>query len=149
MIYTKIKYLDHYRGICPNLDRAIEYLAGCGLASLKPGRNEVDGDRIFINRFGYETKPAWEASFEAHDQYLDIHLVIAGRERIGIADRAAMRETDRDEANDGIALEGAAEQYVSMEPGDVLIAFPEDAHQVKVESGGSCQVQKAVVEVLL
>ena len=39
MIYTKIKYLDHYRGICPNLDRAIEYLAGCGLASLKPGRN--------------------------------------------------------------------------------------------------------------
>ena len=109
----------------------------------------MDGDRIFINRFGYETKPAWEASFEAHDQYLDIHLVIAGRERIGIADRASMRETDRDEANDGIALEGAAEQYVSMEPGDVLIAFPEDAHQVKVESGGSCQVQKAVVKVLL
>lgn len=75
--------------------------------------------------------------------------MIAGRERIGIADRAYMRETDRDEANDGIALEGAAEQYVSMEPGDVLIAFPEDAHQVKVESGGSCQVQKAVVKVLL
>ena len=75
--------------------------------------------------------------------------VIHTGERIGIADRASMRETDRDEANDGIALEGAAEQYVSMEPGDVLIAFPEDAHQVKVESGGSCQVQKAVVKVLL
>ena len=36
-----------------------------------------------------------------------------------------------------------------MGTGAVLIAFPEDAHQVKVEADGSCEVKKAVVKVLL
>ncbi len=149
MIYTKIDKLNRYKGLGSSLDRAIDYLTGGGIEILMPGRNEVDGDRIFVNCFSYYTKPASEAAFEAHDRYLDIHLVLSGRERIGIAARDRMKETKRDEINDGITLEGEAEQFIRMEPGDVLIAFPEDAHQVKVEADGSCEVKKAVVKVLL
>ena len=42
-----------------------------------------------------------------------------------------MEETGRDAENDGINLKGKAEQFLWMEPGKVLIAFPEDAHMVK------------------
>lgn len=33
-----------------------------------------------------------------------------------------------------------------MTPGDVLIAFPEDAHMVKIQWEGACPVEKAVVK---
>ena len=60
-----------------------------------------------------------------------------------------MQETGRDEENDGIDLKGEAEQFLLMEPGKVLVAFPEDAHMVKIQWDESCQVEKAVVKVRL
>lgn len=149
MIYTKMEYLDSYLGIHTNLDKAITFLKTCDLGTLSMGRNEVDGDQVFINRFHYNTMPLEQAAFEAHEKHLDIHLLLSGRERIGISDMAHMQETGRDEINDGIDCAGDAEQIICMAPGDVLIAFPEDAHMVKVELDGSCLVEKAVVKVRL
>lgn len=149
MIYTKMEYLDSYVGIHVNLDKAIGFLRNCDLRSLSMGRNEVDGDQVFINRFNYDTMPIESAAFEAHEKHLDIHLLLSGRERIGISDTARMQVTGRDEVIDGIECVGPAEQILRMAPGDVLIAFPEDAHMVKVELDGSCQVEKAVVKVQL
>ena len=42
---------------------------------------------------------------------------------------------------------GPVETYVPMEPGKVLIVFPEDAHMVKIRSGKCVTVEKAVVKV--
>ena len=53
MIYTDMEHLDRYRGICPQLDTAIGYLMENGLEFLVPGRNEVDGEDVFVNRFHY------------------------------------------------------------------------------------------------
>lgn len=149
MIYTKMEYLDSYLGIHANLDKAIAFLKNSDLRTLSMGRNQVDGDQVFINRFNYETMPLEKAAFEAHEKHLDIHLLLSGRERIGISDMAHMKETGKDEVNDGIDCTGEAEQMLCMAPGDVLIAFPEDAHMVKVELDGSCLVEKAVVKVRL
>lgn len=147
MIYTKMKYLESYRGIHENLDKAIAFLKECDLKTLIIGRNEIDGDNVFINRFDYQTMPMNETSFEAHEKYLDIHLLLSGRERIGISDMANMKITGRDDVNDGIDCEGTIEQLIHMEPEDVLIAFPQDAHMVKIEASGTCTVEKAVVKV--
>ena len=148
MIYTRMKYIEAYRGISANLDKAIDYLINTDLKNLIMGRNEIDGDRVYVNRFDYQTIPIEETAFEAHERYLDIHLIISGRERIGISDMANMTAFSKDILNDGIDCKGEIEQLINMEPGDVLIAFPHDAHMVKIESQGSCLVQKAVVKVL-
>lgn len=84
MIYTDMEHLDRYRGICPQLDTAIDYLLENGLELLVPGRNEVDGEDVFVNRFHYTTMPQEEAAFEAHEFYADIHLLAEGREYIGV-----------------------------------------------------------------
>ena len=39
------------------------------------------------------------------------------------------------------------ETKIPMEPGKVLIVFPEDAHMVKIENNGPVNVEKAVVKV--
>lgn len=149
MIYTTMKDLRSYYGISENLDKAIRFLETCDLRSLSMGKNEIEGNQVFVNRFNYETIAEEAGAFEAHEKHLDIHLLLSGRERIGIGQFSSMEETKRDEENDGIDLKGTAEQFLLMEPGKVLIAFPEDAHMVKIQWGEKCLVEKAVVKVRL
>ena len=147
MIYTDMEHLDRYRGICPQLDTAIDYLLENGLELLVPGRNEVDGDNVFINRFNYTTMPEEKAAFEAHESYADIHLLAEGREFIGVTPMDRMSVTSVDREADNVVCHGPVEVKVPMEPGKVLIVFPEDAHLVKIENGGPVHVEKAVVKV--
>ena len=53
MIYTDLENLKHYQGINKNLDTAIRYLIEKGTENLVPGRNDVDGDNVFVNEFSY------------------------------------------------------------------------------------------------
>ena len=147
MIYTDMEHLDRYRGICPQLDTAIDYLLENGLELLVPGRNEVDGEDVFVNRFHYTTMPREEAAFEAHLDYADIHLLVEGREFIGVTPIEKLTVTKVDREADNIECHGPVETKIPMEPGKVLIVIPEDAHMVKIENGGAVKVEKAVVKV--
>ena len=147
MIYTEIKYLDNYRGIRKSLDTAIEFLKNHSLDELKAGRNDVDGEEVFINRFGYETMPEEKAAFEAHEFYADIHLVLSGKEWIGVTDINKMNVTAVDKVTDSVDCDGPVENRLFMTPGKVLIVLPEDAHKVKIAVDSPERVEKAVVKV--
>ena len=64
MIYTDFSDLFRYFGISENLDTALSFLQKCDLKTLVHGRNEVDGEKVYINRFDYETLPFAETFFE-------------------------------------------------------------------------------------
>jgi YhcH/YjgK/YiaL family protein len=83
MIYTKRKNLDRYLGISPEMDTAIRYLQSADLRTLVKGRNEIDGDNVFVNRFDYQTMPQAQAIWEGHIRYADIHVLLSGNEKIG------------------------------------------------------------------
>ena len=117
MIYTDMEHLDRYRGICPQLDTAIGYLMENGLEFLVPGRNEVDGEAVFVNRFHYATIPQEEAAFEAHEVYADIHLLVEGREFIGVTPIERLTVTKVDREADNIECRGPVETKIPMEPG--------------------------------
>ena len=111
------------------------------------GRNDVDGDNVYINRFDYDTLPLDKAAWEGHAQYADIHVLLSGEEKIGVTDVSRLTATTRDEATDFIGYEGPVETWFTMHPGDVLVVFPEDVHMVKVQLNGEVHVQKAVFKV--
>ena len=56
LIYAKRKDLNRYLGISSSLDSAIRFLQSADLSRLQMGRNEIDGDQAFVNRFNYETE---------------------------------------------------------------------------------------------
>lgn len=149
MIYTDMKNLEHYKGMGKHLDTAIEYLKNHKLSELTPGRNEVDGDNVFINRFAYDTMPEEKAAFEAHEEYADIHLVVSGEELIGVSDMELMTVSAVDKTTDSVDCDGPVENRVAMKPGKVLIVLPEDAHKVKIAIQDPVHVEKAVVKVLV
>lgn len=147
LIYCRKEALSRYLGLSENLDIAIHYLLTHDLSELKPGKNIIQGDAVFINRFEYDTET--DPITEAHLRYTDIHAVLSGEETVATADIRMMTETERREDEDYIGLTGPFQCMHTMRAGDVLIAFPEDAHSPKRISGtGTCHVQKAVVKVL-
>lgn len=147
MIYTNLAQLERYLGISDALDTAIRYLKTADLTQLTMGRNEVDGDNVFINRFNYDTLPEEKAMWEGHAQYADIHVLVSGEEKIGVTDAARLTATTRDEASDFIGYEGPVETWFTMHPGDILVVYPEDVHMVKVQLNGEAHVEKAVFKV--
>ena len=122
---------------------------GADLAGLARGRNEVDGDSVFINRLDYQTLPEDRAAWEGHARYGDIHIMVSGRERTGVSHVSQLTRTVEKEAEDFLGFEGPVRAWLTMEEDDVLIVFPEDAHMVKVRLGQSMPVSRAVVKFKL
>ena len=143
MIYTKLKNIERYLGQSESLDTAIRYLLSADLTKLTKGRNEIDGDQAFINRFDYQTMTEEEAIWEGHLQYGDIHVLLSGREMIGVTNVDMLKETVRKTEEDFVGFEGEVQSWFPMTTEDILIVYPEDIHKVKVIHGESTLVEKA------
>lgn len=143
MIYTKRCYLHRYLGQSESLDTAIRHVLSADLRQLKKGRNEIDGDQAFINRFDYQTMPQEQAIWEGHALYGDIHVLLSGRELIGVTCADELTITQRKAEEDFIGYEGPVATWLPMTTEDILIVYPEDAHMVKVIHGESTLVEKA------
>ena len=143
MIYTKRKNLERYLGQSESLDTAIRYLLSADLRQLVKGRNEIDGNEAFVNRFDYQTMTAEQAIWEGHIQYGDIHVLLSGQEQIGVTNVDMLTETVRKPEEDFVGFEGEVKSWFPMTTEDILIVYPEDIHKVKVIQGESCLVEKA------
>lgn len=143
MIYTKRKFISRYLGMSSSLDSAIRYLQDADLSQLHKGRNEIDGDQAFVNRFDYQTMPEEQAIWEGHAQYGDIHVLLSGHEKIGVTNAAELTVLEQKLDEDFIGYEGDVKVWFPMTPEDLLIVFPEDVHKVKVMDGDGSLVEKA------
>ena len=143
MIYTKRKNLHRYLGISQAMDTAIRHVLSADLTQLTKGRNEIDGNQTFVNRFDYQTMPQEQAIWEGHIQYADIHVLLSGQEMIGVTNIDALKETIRKPEEDFVGFEGQVQSWFPMTTEDILIVYPEDIHKVKVIQDESCLVEKA------
>ena len=147
MIYTKLKNIRRYLGQSAALDTAIHYLLSADLRALTKGRNEVDGDQVFINRFDYQTMAPEAAVWEGHIQYIDIHVLLSGHEKIGVSNIDSLTQTVCKPEEDFVGFEGPVETWFTMTPEDILIVYPEDIHKVKVIDSESTLVEKACFKI--
>ncbi|MCI9071512.1 MAG: DUF386 family protein [Lachnospiraceae bacterium] len=147
MIYAEIKDMERYRGLGACMDKAVEYLRSHPLDGLEPGHYEIDGNRVYMNVFDYETIEEEGAFFEAHEKYADIHMVIVGQEVVGVSDLSKVTVRQFDRKADLLEVEGPVEHYIHLIPGKALVTLPEDAHKVKLAAGAPAPVRKAVLKV--
>lgn len=147
MIYGKQQNAEQYYGISKNLDLALDYIKRQDYSALTLGKNVLAEDDVYINCFSYDTMESNQTFFEAHTDYLDLHVVLEGEEQIEVAHRENLEEFERDPSADYTGYKGEAEAVCLMRPGDFLVAFPEDAHKVKVKTHKICRVKKAVFKV--
>ena len=153
MIAAKLKDAADYRGIHPMLDKALEYLNEEFLATVGTEAVHIDGQNLYATLNLFETQSDDKLFFEAHRDYLDIHVVLSGEERMDIADTAALTPDDAagKPENDFYAFtdRDPAHQSILLRPGDFLVAFPADAHRVRGQVSGPSEVRKVVFKVKL
>ncbi len=147
MIYTEISNIGHYHGLGKYLDEAVDYLSSHSLEDVQAGHYEIDGNKVYMNVFDYDTISEDGAFFEAHKKYADIHMTVAGEEIVGVSDMSKVSVKTFDEEKDLLEVEGPVEHYIKLIPGKALITLPEDAHKVKLAVGNPSAVKKAVIKV--
>lgn len=150
MIFGHIDTTDF--GACAHegVRRALEYARAHDLATFEPGRHDIAGDALFVNVVEYDSKPFDACVFEAHRRYIDVHLVLAGEERIDAQFVGALPERPYDEEGDCLLFEeGEAAATCVLKPGCFSVCFPDDAHKPSIATGEPASVKKAIFKVLV
>jgi YhcH/YjgK/YiaL family protein len=82
MVYEKIENAGYYYGISPRVEKALRFLQENDLASLKEGKTSLEGDDVVVNVWMNTTKPYSTAKLETHQEFLDLHYLVDGKEDI-------------------------------------------------------------------
>lgn len=147
MILAKNETARDYLGIHPNLDVALERITPEFLESLGSERVDIIPGSVWCTKFTYETIPDEESFFEAHEKFLDIHIMLKGSERVGISDPADLEQFRNEPENDFFAYRGKGRHNLVISPGDFLVVWPGDAHKIKMLIEKPETVTKAVFKV--
>lgn len=130
MILDSLENAEFYYGMHPGFKAAFEYLRKTDLTALPAGKNEVDGDRMYLMMNRGKGQGKTKAKLEVHRANIDIQLGVSGTDEIGWK---AIREcsqvvTEFDAANDFALYSDAPNAWVAVPPGKFAIFFPGDAH---------------------
>lgn len=139
---------------------AFDYVARC----LTPGSAEAAriaavavgaterielGAGVFALEQAYVAKPVAEGKWEAHQRYIDVQVVIAGRELMGVRDVGGLALTEDYRAERDLMFFAPTEpaSILRVAEGGVAVFFPVDAHMPSLADGAQATVRKTVVKV--
>jgi YhcH/YjgK/YiaL family protein len=146
MILDHLDNAKRYVSTHPLFAKAFEFLGRKDLASLAPGRHEVDGDRLFVVVVKAAGAGREKAALEAHRKYIDIQFLLSGTDEMGWRPLAECKGSKGfDAAKDLEFFTDQAAAWCAVRPGDFAVFFPSDAH---APGGGTGPVHKIVVKVL-
>ncbi len=148
MILDVLTRTARYRALHPAFAAAFDFLETADLASLPPGRVELDGERLFVLIDEPDGRGRAGARLEAHRRYIDIQLTVSGTEHIGWRPLEQCRSEDGPFAADRDVgfFSDQPETWLVIPPRHFAIFYPEDAH---APLAGDGRLKKAVVKVEL
>jgi YhcH/YjgK/YiaL family protein len=125
--------LDHhqlYTNLHPRFTRAFRFLCDTNVSQLAPGKQEIDGERIFAIVANQMGKPPTTALLEFHRRYIDIQYVIAGPDVMGWLPLELCRRIAEpyDAERDLGFFFDRPSTWCEVPPGYFAIFFPHDAH---------------------
>lgn len=149
MIVDKIEKLKLYKEIPSEV---VQFLSELDINNIKLSKR-VLSDCIYVNIEEYNTKDIEVASFESHDKYIDIQLLLKGSENIYYASRDNLivkvpYDETRDIAFYSDSIQGYP--YIKLDGTNFMMIYPHEAHAPQVSSGNFSQkVLKVVVKIKL
>jgi len=148
MILDSLKNAYLYYPLHPGFKTAFEFLQNNSLKKMPDGRQEIDGDRVFLTLSSVTGKGKKGVRLEAHRRYIDIQLSLKGKECIGWSALSRCKENDGqfDTEKDCGFWRDKPQSWLVLKPGTFVIFFPEDAHAPLAAKGNS---RKAVFKVVV
>ncbi len=130
MIVSTLEQSGRIEPLHPLFKTLFDYVKSHDLLNAPLGRIEIDGDNLFINNVELEGACLETQPLEMHREYIDVHILLKGRETVGWKDTARIARYSKEYSSDGdCALsDERADVYVDMQAGDFMVVYPEDAH---------------------
>ena len=149
MIFGNVNHLEEFPFLEKKIMECFAYLKEHDLASYEKGYHKIDGDRFFVNIVEYTTTTPEERFWEAHRQYLDVHVMLHGSEQIDVNFIQNMEQKSFVEKDDFLPLEGDKNGSVILRNDDFLICYPSDGHRPAVSVNEPEPIKKAIFKVLI
>ena len=146
MIYDTLARAAQYKGLNPNLDKALDFLCSTDLSALPDGRQEIDGDSVFANIMSYTTL-ADNPTPENHKKYADVFYLLEGEEEVGVCPLEEVGELVDGRPENDIWLHRGQTVRVPLGGGRFLVLFPGDAHAPSIGPHGPASARKCVVKI--
>lgn len=147
MIFGNIRNEKEFSSMEEKVRKCLEYARENDLLSYELGTHKIDGDNFFVNVVSYETTAKENRIWEAHRQYLDIHLILDGTEQIDLNFIENMEQGEFVEKDDFLPLNGKENSHVELTNGDFLVCYPHDAHRTAIQVGAPAPLKKAIFKV--
>ena len=147
MIFGNIQNLREYLCMEDGIFECFNYAKENNLSAYDRGCHEKKTKRIFVNIVEYETVKPEDRFWEAHREYLDVHLMLEGTERIDLNFIQNMDVKEYAAKDDFLSMDGEKNASVILKPGDFLVCYPTDAHRTAVAADKQENIKKAIFKV--
>lgn len=128
-------------------DKAFTFIKENNLVDLKPGRYQISEDNVYAIVTEGVTRNYDSTKWEAHRNYADIHYVIKGKEKIGIAAISSAKTTKDYDSTKDIGFYTTHGKFFIAEPSTFFIVFPKNAHFPDINIDSPRVVKKLVIKV--
>lgn len=149
MIFDRLDH-HHLYPLGPAWQEAFNFLEKA-TPDLADGKHHLRGADLFAIVMGYQTQPAETSELEAHRRYLDIQMLLIGREGAAchnLADLQVLQPYDPATDAELYLVPPVAPARFVLTPGSFLAFFPHDAHMPCLTlDHGPEPVRKVVVKV--
>ncbi|MCM1338257.1 MAG: YhcH/YjgK/YiaL family protein [Muribaculaceae bacterium] len=145
MIIDKLSNVDLYAQIP---DFAKDFIKNISL-EMADGRYELP-DGCYANIESYSTKTLNEGLFEAHKEYIDIQILLKGKERIyySALDGLSIKEPYNPARDIMFFSNNIGENdYLTLNSSNFALIYPHEAHAPQIAPVESEIVKKVVVKV--
>lgn len=147
---NKRNFAIYYHKNPRHWDQAFTFLKTADLKNLPLGKQELEGEHLFITVAEYMGKEKSEALYESHKKYIDIQYIIEGEEIIGLTTLDKVKVVNPyDEEKDIAFYEFEGGDYLKATPKNFFLFFPEDVHRPSIKTDKNPLIRKIVVKILI
>ena len=148
MIVSNLQNSERIESLHPLFKMLFDYVKTHDLLHMECGRIELAGDDLFINNVNHICVSAADQVLEVHRDYIDVHILLEGKERIGwkaFEDVNQLKQSYQKEGDCALYSDEPT-LFVDLLPGQFLVVFPEDPHAPVIGEG---KIRKLIGKVRL
>lgn len=147
---NKRNFAIYYHKNPRHWEQAFHFLKSANLKELPLGKQELEGEHLYVSVAEYYAKQKQDALYESHKKYIDIQYIIEGEEIMGLTtlDKVTVKEPYSEE-KDISFYDFDGGEYIKATPEKFFLFFPEDVHRPSITTGDSVLVRKIVVKVMV
>ena len=148
MVIDKLSEITKYESLHPRFAKAIEFIVTSNLMLLETGVILLDGQDIKVIVIEEPCVAADQAlaGFECHNTYIDIQIILKGKETVGWKARTTCMhpKAEYNAEKDVLFYADTPSLFFELEAGMFSIYFPNDVHVPMIGEG---VIKKVVIKV--